>query len=143
VIDLGLLNSWKKSLLYDNNPAIVKKYCYRDFRAIDTMWTSSVTYNEHEMMIKEKSRVWEIADRLSKIEKGLLLSRFIRWRLFMFTALAIIAGICLNIRRPEATIAGGLILYTGMLTDFYSCMVTVVRVYRLVIALPVQKPILM
>jgi hypothetical protein len=106
------------------------------------MWTSFVTYNEHEMIIEEKSRVWEIADRLSKVEKGLLLSPFIRWRLFMFTALAITAGICLNMRRPEATIAGGLILYTGMLTDFYSCMVTVVRVYRRVIALPIHKPIL-
>jgi hypothetical protein len=120
-----------KARLYDEQAQLIERYCYRKSKEIDLSCARvKITNNpdDYDTILRDKSSTWELADRLSKVEKELGLG----WAVGVLFCLKFIwattAGILLgSLTNDLLVFTGALMLYAKYFPAF---LVWAARLFR-------------
>jgi hypothetical protein len=95
--DPQIMGLQDRSQMYDGNLWLVKKYCYGTSKIIDRLCTTATTAEQYKEILKKKSDVWEISERLSQEEDRLKLKVWIWFHLLVRTMLGVSAVVLMHI----------------------------------------------
>ncbi|KAH7076240.1 hypothetical protein FB567DRAFT_156627 [Paraphoma chrysanthemicola] len=112
ITDPHLVRAESSSRAFDSNLKLVTRYFYREKKEVDLLCIDVQNEDDWKNVVRLKANIWALTVHLHEKEQGLKISRSVICFHLLFTIVAGVIGVLLNLPDSDASVAAGSLLWT-------------------------------